>query len=70
MMMEKNWAKGPCGDTGVAEMDRATWGIYSGRPGVDSLHRIVDLISSSYHSTNYSLHLSHRLISLALSESP
>jgi len=31
----------------VAEMDGVTGGIYSGDPGVDSLHRILYLIS--YH---------------------
>jgi len=33
--------------SGVAEMDGVTGGIYSGDPGVDSLHRILYLIS--YH---------------------
>jgi len=58
-MMETDWATGAYGDTGVVEMDRVTGGIYSGHPGVDSLHHILYLISShiisSYHTTNYTL---------------
>jgi len=66
-MMETDWATGAYGDTGVAEMDAVTGGLYSGGPGVDSLPRIMDLISSSYHTKNYTLHLRQLLISLALS---
>jgi len=69
-MMETDWVTGACGDTGVAEMDGVMGGIHLGGPGVDSLHGILDLISSSYHTTNYTLNLSHFLISLALSETP
>ena len=67
-MTETDWARGVYRDTGVAEMDGVTGGIYSGDPGVDSLHRILDLISLSYYTTNYTLHLSHLLILLAVSE--
>jgi hypothetical protein len=38
-MMETNWAKGAYRVTGVAEMDEVMGGIFSGDPGVDSLHR-------------------------------
>jgi len=69
-MMETDWATGVYGDTGVAELDGVMGDIYSGDPGVDSMHRILDLISSSYHTTNYTLQLSHLMISLALSETP
>jgi len=51
-MMETDWVTGGYGDTGVAEMDRVTVGIYLGDPGVDSLHRILYLVShiiSSHH---------------------
>jgi hypothetical protein len=47
-MMETDWATGAYGDTGVAEMDGVTGGIYSGDPGVDSLHRIMHHLVS-YH---------------------
>jgi hypothetical protein len=46
-MMEADWVTGTYGDTGVAEMDEVTGGIYSGDSGVDSLHRILYLVS--YH---------------------
>jgi hypothetical protein len=46
-MMETDWATGAYGDTGVAVMDGVTGGIYSGDTGVDSLHRILYLVS--YH---------------------
>jgi hypothetical protein len=53
-------------------MDGVTGGIYSGDPGVDSWHLVSRLISSHlipcYHTTIDTLHLSHLLISLALSE--
>jgi hypothetical protein len=49
-----------------------TGDIYSGDPGVDSWHLVSRLVSShlipSYHTTIDTLHLSHLLISLALSE--
>jgi len=64
-MIETDWATGAYGDTGEVERDGVTGGIYPGDPGVDSLHRILYLISS-YHTTNYTLLLWHRLISLAL----
>jgi len=64
-MMEMDWATGVHGDTGVMEMHRAMGSIYSGDPGVDS---ISSHLGSSYHTTNYTLYLSHLLISLALSE--
>jgi len=69
-MMETDSATGVFGDTGVAEMGGVTGGLYSGGPGVDSLHCILDLISSFYHTMNYTLHHSHHLISLALSDTP
>jgi len=66
-------ATGAYGDTGVAEMDQLTGSIYSGDPRVDNLHRILYIVSyhliSSYHRTNYTLHHSHLLIPLALSDS-
>ena len=64
-MMDMDCATGAKGDTRVAEMDGVTGGIYWGGPGVDRLHRICDLISSSYHTTNYTLY--KLLLSLALS---
>jgi hypothetical protein len=48
-------------------MDGVTGGIYSGDPGVDSWHLVSHLIPS-YHTTIDTLHLSHLLTSLALSE--
>jgi len=46
-MMETDWATGAYWDTGVAEMDGVMGGIYSGDPGVDSLHLVsYHLISS------------------------
>jgi len=51
-------------------MDRVMGGIYLGGPGVDSLHCILDLLSSSYHTMNYTVYHSHLLISLALCETP
>jgi len=45
-MTETDWETGVYWDTGVAEMDGVMGGIYSGNPGVDSLHRILYLISS------------------------
>jgi hypothetical protein len=72
-MMAMDWAMGAYGDTGVAEMDGVMGSIYLGDPGVDSSHRILALTSyhlvCSSHTTNYTLHLLHRVISLALSES-
>jgi len=76
-MMETDWATGAYRDTGVAEMDGVTGGIYWGDTGVDSLHRILYLVSyhlisshiiSSHYTMNYTLHLSNPLISLALSD--
>ena len=58
------------GDTGVAEMDGMTGSIYSGDPGVDSLHHLVSHIISSHYTTNYTIYLSHLLIALALSKTP
>jgi len=55
-------------------MDGATGGIYSGDLGVDrsqlASHLVEHHLISSYHTTNYTLHLSHLLISLAFSETP
>jgi len=54
-------------------MGWATGSIYSGDPEVDrsklALHLVFHIISSHY-TTNYTLHLSHLLISLTLSEIP
>jgi hypothetical protein len=53
-------------------MDGVTGGIYSGDPRIDSWHLASRLVTShlisSYHTTIDRLHLSHLLISLALSE--
>jgi len=69
-VMETDWETGAYRDTGVAEMDGVMGGIYSGDPGVDSVHRILYLISShlisSYHTMNYTHLLSNLFISLAL----
>jgi len=55
-------------------MDVATGSIYSGDPGVDrsqlASHLVEHNLISSYHTTNYTLHLLHLLISLAFSETP
>jgi hypothetical protein len=53
--METDWATGASEDTGVAEMDRVTEGIYSGDPSVDSLHGILYLVLYliSYHLIIY-----------------
>jgi len=64
-MTEMDWVTGADGDTGVTEIDGATGRIYSGDPGID---RISSHLTSSYCTTNYTLYLSHLLISLALSE--
>ena len=78
-MMKTDCMMGVCGDIGVAEIDGVKGGRYLGDPGIDGFHRILYLvshiishyhISSSYHTTNYTLHVSHLLIPLALSETP
>jgi len=68
-MTEMDWVMGADGDTGVTEMDGGTGSIYWGNPRVDrgGLHLVSHLIPS-YHTTNYTLHFSHLLISLALAE--
>jgi hypothetical protein len=49
--METHWAMEEHGDTGVAETDGVTRGVYSGDPEVESLYRIFYLVSYliSYH---------------------
>jgi len=44
-MMETDWVTGAYGDAGVAEMDGVTGGENLGDPRVDSLHRILYLVS-------------------------
>jgi len=62
-MTGMEWVTGADGDTGVTEMDGATWSIYSQHPGVDSLS---SHFRPSYHSMNYTLYLSNLLISVVL----
>jgi len=64
-MTEMDWAMGADGDMGVTEMDGATGSIYSEDPGVDR-SCISFCIISSHYTTNYTLYLSHLLISLVL----
>jgi len=64
-MTEMDWATGADGDSGVTEMDRATGSTYSEDPGVDR-SCISSCIISSHYTTNYTLYLSHLLISLVL----
>jgi len=58
------------GDAGVVEMHGVTGSIYSGDPGVDSLHHILNLISSHHLVIQRILHYIFRivLITLTLSE--
>jgi len=66
-MTEMGWATAAYGDAGVTEMSCVTGRIYSG-DRVDRLHLVSSQLTSSYHTTNYTLYLSHLLISLALSD--
>ena len=67
-MMETDWATLAYGDTGVPEMDGVMGSIYLGDPGVDSFLCIISSHTiSSHYTMNYTLHVSHLLISLALS---
>jgi hypothetical protein len=54
-MMETDWATG-YRDTGVAELDRVTGSIHSGDSGVDSLHRILYLVSYHHISSHLIIH--------------
>jgi hypothetical protein len=63
-MTEMYWGTGAVGDPGVTEMYGATGSIYSGDSGVA---RLSSHLTSSYHTTNYTLYLSQLMISLALS---
>jgi hypothetical protein len=66
--MGTDWVTGADGDPGAAERDGVMWGIYLGDPGVDSLHRILYLVSS--HTMNDTLNNSRLLIAIALSQTP
>jgi len=70
--MEMDWVTGGYGDNRVADMNGETGGIYLGDARVDSLHHILYIVSyhliSSHYTTNYTLQLSHLLISLDLSD--
>jgi len=72
-MKETDKATGVYGETWVVEMDRATGSIDSGDSRVDKSHHASNLVShiiSSHYKANYTLYLSHHLISLTPSEAP
>jgi hypothetical protein len=70
-IMETDWATGVKGDTAIAKMVRDTGRVHLEDPVVDRSHHASHLVChiiSFHYTTNYTVFLSHLLISLALSE--
>jgi len=64
-MTEIGWVMAGCRNAGVMEIGCTMGSIYLKVSGVNTSNRI-----SSYQKMNYTLDLSHILISLALSQTP